>query len=201
MPWRLSVGRESKVPWSKGEDYTHVLPQHVHAHLLQGLQIKDHPVVRRRRVDTIRPVPLIQRAEGEQHPAVEQDALDPGHVSSSDRAEAGVAGDRVGSGERDRDIVQRWRVGGPEPWTRNGELERGVGGAAVGRDDGAVLAAVVVVIVAALANRDFDCCSGGCRGGGRGDVHCEGHMVSRACKATPVDTYRSRPRCRRCRAV
>lgn len=68
-----------------------MLPDHVEPQVLENLEIVDHCLASRRRMQPIRPVALVQRAKDECEFAVKQRALDPVNIAPGDGAETGVA--------------------------------------------------------------------------------------------------------------
>ena len=100
-----------------------VLAQHVKAHVLHELKIKDHCLVRRRGVKPVRPVALIEHAVLVIRLAVEKQARRAVFVfSDAERAHGGVACHAVFS-QCHVHIVERRRLRGPEPkrFRRNGK--------------------------------------------------------------------------------
>ena len=89
-----------------------MLPDHVHAHALEQLEIVHHGLHSRREVDTIRPVALVQRAPLEDELAIQQGSLHAVDFCGRDGAEASVAADRVRT-HGDGDIVEIWRFRRP----------------------------------------------------------------------------------------
>lgn len=72
-----------------------MLPNHVEAQLLQQLQIIDHSLTIRRRIQTIRPEALIQRTKLKYEFAVEEMACDAFNFALGDGTESSVAVDLI----------------------------------------------------------------------------------------------------------
>lgn len=143
-----------------------MFPKHVHAKALEVVQVIDHGFPIRRRVDTIRPEPLIQGAKVEEELAVEQRPEDAVDLALGNGAEPGVARDLVVA-DRDGQVVQRGRVGRPEVRGVDGKGEGLVGRAlvgahlvAVGVNDGYAGAGAAALGISARGryiDRDVDC--------------------------------------------
>ena len=107
-----------------------MFPDHVEAQILQDLEIIDHGLPVRRRVNTIRPVPLVQCTEHENELAIQQWAPDSVNSAFGDRSESGIAVNLIVS-HSDGDVVQIGRVRGPQIGVRHIEQDRLIGNSGV----------------------------------------------------------------------
>lgn len=97
-----------------------MLPDHVEPQVLENLEIVNHCLASRRRMQPIRPVSLVKGAKDECEFAVEERALDAVDRAPSDGAEPRVAGHLV-LAEGDGEVVQVWCVGRPDLDVVDGE--------------------------------------------------------------------------------
>lgn len=144
---------------------------HIHAETLDYLEVVDHGFQRRRCVNAVWPVSLVEWAKEKLELAVEQGPLDPIDLAGGDGPEARVALDLVFA-HLDSHVVQSRRIRRPEVRRRNLQSELVVRDVLVLGDHIAIRA----------DNRDFDWCRVlglAVNRDGQLAVHVAGHVKAR----------------------
>lgn len=101
---------------------TYMLSDGVETKTLEHLQIIYHSLSVRRRIESVRPEALIERAEDEGKLSVQQWSLNSLDFAARDCAEAGVAGYFVIT-QRHCQVIQSWRRWRPQLWLLDLESE------------------------------------------------------------------------------
>lgn len=100
----------------------YMLSDSVETEALEHLQIRYHGFSVGRRMESVRPEALIERAEDEGEFSVQQRSLHPLDLAARDGAESGVAGYFVIT-QCHCQIIQRWRRWRPQLWLLDLESE------------------------------------------------------------------------------